>query len=485
MIGKKEKEAIIELYFEAGVSARKFVVMLDNPCSINTLENWLRDDPRYEFRSNRPQYVSDEIKAEAVDLFLKGIPAKDIAQDLNLRNHYLVKSWAVKLRPKEVKKMFDSGEKKFDEAGKWLEAHRDELSSMKVDELIKLIDKLEFEKDFSDAESAVLKKLLGSVLMNKLDISNEYKFIIISFLGRKISVTKLCEMFDLPRSTYYFLRNKEVRPDKYEGYEEQVLDAISIPRAEWKTPADAHRAYNYGVQMMGIRGIRPLLIGKGVPIHERQLRIILKKNGLNMEQRKKNKKHNSGGVPGGITPPNYLYSEETGQHYFSPANPFEILVTDVTEFHYGKNKTFLSVILDLNTYRVVSYRIGSSPDSELIVGTLRGLIDKLPADVRLLLHSDQGTIYRTRIWAEVCDAAHILQSISRRGKSCDNAACEGFFGRLKQQWFNGVDYSKFSVAEFEAALHKYIAWYNSRKPSELEQILLDMNEGKLQLEMAA
>ena len=50
--------------------------------------------------------------------------------------------------------------------------------------------------------------------------------------------------------------------------------------------------------------------------------------------------------------------------------------------------------------------------------------------------------------------------MSRKGCSPDNAACEGFFGRLKIEMFFSRDWLTTTIEEFVAALDAYIRWYN-------------------------
>jgi len=50
--------------------------------------------------------------------------------------------------------------------------------------------------------------------------------------------------------------------------------------------------------------------------------------------------------------------------------------------------------------------------------------------------------------------------MSRKGCSPDNAACEGFFGRLKTEMFFARDWLSTTIEEFVAAVGVYIRWYN-------------------------
>ena len=53
-----------------------------------------------------------------------------------------------------------------------------------------------------------------------------------------------------------------------------------------------------------------------------------------------------------------------------------------------------------------------------------------------------------------------MRSMSRKGYSPDNAACEGFFGRLEIEMFFPRDCLSTTIEEFVAAEDAYIRWYN-------------------------
>ncbi len=59
--------------------------------------------------------------------------------------------------------------------------------------------------------------------------------------------------------------------------------------------------------------------------------------------------------------------------------------------------------------------------------------------------------------------AKLIRSISRKGCSPDNAACEGFFGWLKTELFYPRDWQVTTIEQFTAVVHAYIHWYNERR----------------------
>ena len=52
-----------------------------------------------------------------------------------------------------------------------------------------------------------------------------------------------------------------------------------------------------------------------------------------------------------------------------------------------------------------------------------------------------------------------MRSMSRKGCSPDNARTEGFFGRLKTEFFYGGDWDGVTLDEFADILDAYLRWY--------------------------
>tara|TARA_R110002020_G_scaffold106275_2_gene247397 strand:- start:1258 stop:1530 length:273 start_codon:yes stop_codon:yes gene_type:complete len=76
------------------------------------------------------------------------------------------------------------------------------------------------------------------------------------------------------------------------------------------------------------------------------------------------------------------------------------------------------------------------------------------SEARPVVHSDRGGHYRWPGWLERIDAGKLVRPMSRKARSQDTAACEGFFGRLKTEFFYPRDWPPFTAAqsidEFEA-----------------------------------
>lgn len=120
---------------------------------------------------------------------------------------------------------------------------------------------------------------------------------------------------------------------------------------------------------------------------------------------------------------------------------------------------YLSPIIDCFDGLPVSWTIGTSPNAELVNSMLDEAILTLNEDEKPIIHSDRGAHYRWQGWIERMEQAGLTRSMSKKGCSPDNSACEGFFGRLKNEMFYGYSWKNVSIEQFIEELNEYIIWY--------------------------
>jgi transposase InsO family protein len=172
---------------------------------------------------------------------------------------------------------------------------------------------------------------------------------------------------------------------------------------------------------------------------------------------KKNRKYNS--YKGEVTPavPNLLERD------FHADKPNLKWLTDITEFHIPAGKIYLSPVIDCFDGLAVSWTIGTSPDANLVNEMLDSAAGTLGDDEHPVVHSDRGGHYRWPGWIERMERYELTRSMSKKGCSPDNSACEGFFGRLKNEMFYGKSWQGVGTDEFIDILDEYIRWYNEKR----------------------
>lgn len=60
------------------------------------------------------------------------------------------------------------------------------------------------------------------------------------------------------------------------------------------------------------------------------------------------------------------------------------------------------------------------------------------------------------------DKAGLARSMSKKGCSPDNSACEGVFGRIKNEMFYNTDWTGINISDLDILNH-YLVWYNETR----------------------
>lgn len=92
---------------------------------------------------------------------------------------------------------------------------------------------------------------------------------------------------------------------------------------------------------------------------------------------------------------------------------------------------------------------------------LKKVLEGLPEEHQLLIHSDQGWHYQMKQYQQTLKSRNILQSMSRKGNCYDNAVMENFFGIMKSEFLYLKEFE--SVDHFKMELEKYIKYYNTKR----------------------
>ena len=84
-------------------------------------------------------------------------------------------------------------------------------------------------------------------------------------------------------------------------------------------------------------------------------------------------------------------------------------------------------------------------------------------NARPLVHSDRGCHYRWPGWLGLMERFGLTRSMSAKGCSPDNAAAEGFFGRMKTEAVYPEKWEEHTRNEVLALVDEYIRWYNHER----------------------
>lgn len=442
---KQQKRKAIELYKETA-SIGETIRILGYPTR-RQLYNWIYESKQavqkeykkqaYINTASHPRNPSVDIKLEVIKrCFENGESISSVSQDIGYsrtsihlwRKIYMENGTIGLMNNRNI------------QPGKIEKIQKIPQKENQVDSDVNLlkqqISEMQLEIDILKETITVLKKDPG---INLEELTNREKTVIIDAVKSKYSLSVLLGKLFLSKSSYYYQEKALKKSWKYDKYRTRIIELF----------ADNKGRYGY-------RRIYGLLKDEGICISEKIVRKIMKEESLSVKI-KKTGKYNS--YAGEITPavPNLLNRD------FKADCPNEKWLTDITEFAIPAGKIYLSPIIDCFDGMVVTWNIGTTPDSKLANTMLDNAIAILNKDEHPVVHSDRGVHYRWPGWIARMQSARLKRSMSKKGCSPDNSACEGFFGRLKNEMFYTNDWNGVSINEFITILNDYLIWYNNTR----------------------
>lgn len=305
-----------------------------------------------------------------------------------------------------------------------------------VERLRKEVYRLQLEKDILEKAAQIIKKEKG---INLNELTNKEKTILIDALKEKYPLKELLIELKISKSSYFYQENAMKLGDKYSELRIRIANI-----------------FNSNYQSYGYRRVHAQLKKEGISVSEKVVLRLMKEEGLIVITTKE-KKYSS--YKGEISPE----VDNIVNRDFHSEKPNEILLTDITEFSISAGKVYLSPMIDCFDGFVTSWSIGTSPNAELVNSMLDTIIANLKEDERPIIHSDRGCHYRWPGWIQRMDDNNLIRSMSKKGCSPDNSACEGFFGRLKNEMFYKRDWKDITIDGFIKIVNDYIEWYNTKR----------------------
>ncbi|MFM0334372.1 IS3 family transposase [Paraburkholderia strydomiana] len=306
-----------------------------------------------------------------------------------------------------------------------------------VESLRRDIRQLQLEHDILKKANELIKKGMG---IDPQLLSNREKTMLVDALKQSYSFPELLAALGLARSSYFYHRARQLVADRHDDARRVIADIFKLN----------HRCYGY-------RRIHAALGRQQIVISEKVVRRLMRQEGLAVATTRRRR---YGSYCGEISPaPKNVINRD-----FRAAAPNQKWLTDITEFQIPAGKAYLSPVIDCFDGLVVSWSISTRPDAELVNTMLDSAIESLAAcEERPVVHSDRGAHYRWPGWLSRMRNARLIRSMSRKGCSPDNAACEGFFGRLKTELFYPRDWRATTVDQFIEVVDSYIRWYNAKR----------------------
>ena len=438
MYTTEDRRRALEIYKETD-SVAKTIQILEYP-GRSTLFRWIheerlppKDISRYRGTNtpSHPRHPSPELKLETLKrCFELGEDIKSVSEEIGYSRSSIY-TWRRKYLKKGAVSLMNPRDKP-----------RGELvpgsvsSPRELDKLKEQVQDLQMQVDVLKETINVLKK---DPCVDQTNLKNKEKVAIIDALKGKYSLPKLLNILSLSRSSYYYQENLKKREDKYIQIKEKI-----------------QTLFEENGQCYGYRRIYLALRKEGIIISEKIIRRLMSQ--MCLQVKIKNKKgYNS--YKGEITPA----VENLLKHDFHADKPNEKWITDITEFVIPEGKVYLSPLIDCYDGMPISWNIATEPTAHLTNKMLEKAISRLGEDEHPIVHTDRGCHYRWPGWIELMENAGLIRSMSKKGCTPDNAACEGFFGRMKNEMFYGSSWKDVSIEEFIEKVDCYMKWYCDKR----------------------
>ena len=111
----------------------------------------------------------------------------------------------------------------------------------------------------------------------------------------------------------------------------------------------------------------------------------------------------------------------------------------------------------------LSWPVSTSPDAGMDSPSLTGACKWLGEGDHPKIRSDRGCHCRWPEWIKICKENGLARSMPGKGRSPGSARCEGFFGRLKIEFFHGCDWAGIALEEFMGMPDACLRWYRDAR----------------------
>nr|WP_225217891.1 IS3 family transposase [Sporosarcina gallistercoris] len=305
----------------------------------------------------------------------------------------------------------------------WVRRHKAtgsfEEKDQRTDEENELI-KLRKENQRLLMENDILKQA-ALIMGRKLDViqNNRHKY----------SVSAMCDVLGIARSTFYYTSVKQP--------EDRTLQK------------DIKEIFKQSRNNYGTRKIKKELEKINRTVSRRRIGRVMKETGLvsnyTVAQYKPFKsKVNEEPVK------NVLARNFNGQEELA------VVVSDLTYVRVNGKWNYVCLFVDLFNREIIGYSAGPEKTATLVYKALSSIERSL--DRIQLFHTDRGSEFKNQLIDEALEAFGIGRSLSMKGCPYDNAVAESMFNVVKIEFIKQMTFS--SISQLERELQDYVNWFN-------------------------
>ena len=251
-----------------------------------------------------------------------------------------------------------------------------------------------------------------------------------------------------------------------------MCDALGVSRSgffAWLTRAPSVRAKSDEVvrakvrqsflrsdRTYGARRVWRDVLEDGIVCGLHRIERLMRVQALKARPRRRRLPPDTGDRIAGAIAPNIL------DRRFQASAPNQKWAADFTYIWSGEGWTYVAVVIDLFSRRVVGWSMRASMTADLVAEALTMALWRRGKPDALMHHSDRGSQYTSDQFQRLMSEHGVACSMSRAGNCWDNAATESFFSSLKTERTARKTYR--TRDEAKADVFDYVErWYNPRR----------------------
>lgn len=142
----------------------------------------------------------------------------------------------------------------------------------------------------------------------------------------------------------------------------------------------------------------------------------------------------------------------------------QLWVSDITYWRVGERYTYISLITDAYSHKIVGYHLAQTLESIETIKALHMAMAELPAQLSdpLIHHSDRGVQYCSENYVKLLQDKRIEISMTENGDPLENAIAERINGILKSEYLR--HYTINTIRDATEKLQHAVDLYNQDRP---------------------
>ena len=254
----------------------------------------------------------------------------------------------------------------------------------------------------------------------------------------------LCKYMNIQRSSFYNWRKRLNKPsDKTKNL---LSNVMLFSEYHMKYPSHGYRWLNAKIRL-----------DTGLVLSDPYAHKCCKISGIKSQS--KHYAYKKPGEPGKIYPNLILAG-------LNIDGPLQCIVSDMTMFWFRGVAYELTLYMDLWNNEILAHALSCKRgDRTTYISGLNDIIElkKAHSEYKMILHSDQGSVYASKAYNELLPMYGIVRSMSRAGTPTDNGAMEAINEWIKTELM--TDFHITGEKPVEEEVNDYIKFFNEQRPA--------------------